>query len=607
MSSFKKIDVNQVTLDPIQNFNKLIIDQIPNIIDKYFSDYLSSNKNVYDQYNDYDNKISQNYVDIQSKKRELKIIKRKVENFFIGTGFCFIIGLIWFKKYKNNKLIIQEFNTYENKLKQKNKKYEKSKKTCIKQFFYNFDFNKIIDYFCQNVGIQYNNYLSNDEYAFLLKLFGFKFISCCNKYFYKTSPIYDFSYYKLNYRIVTTQKSCQYTYPVQYTRSDGSTYVGTATETLTAYHSENTPFLDYENNIIFLTNFDKELSFSFGNKKYLKLENNQFNKIYKLNNNSNNINTSLLQFFTIKSQEDFVNWYIYKNKSVNLNFSKSKNILKIGSYDCSFNHFINELNIYNLFNLSNNIANIFSEIKDNVISYFTNLIDSITMPLLSSTINREMYSSTNQNYKIFTNYDSKINTDVIHSYEYLLSKLNKNEIIRFISNTPKKESWINIINVECINNIYYLKCQLESFYSKRLYDSVMVSGASGSHIIQVPYDKFYPIKEIKNIVHIPFINTSMPSFAITKNIKFNIFSSLKDDALKPFAKFNLWTNNLNYFSQNLNNVSLIEFLSNINSFIEDNISLFKDDSGYFIINNYPDKLNNEKIDNIINIINSFIR
>lgn len=119
--------------------------------------------------------------------------------------------------------------------------------------------------------------------------------------------------------MVTTSNAIQVPYIdfETYTTSNGqlATRRVTRYETLVGYHNEKTPFFDDKHFQILKTNFKPEFNFTTNLKtksdktkikNFIMFENKEFSKKMRITNDKNEISAELLEFFTIKSQEDYL-------------------------------------------------------------------------------------------------------------------------------------------------------------------------------------------------------------------------------------------------------------------------------------------------------------
>lgn len=603
----KKLNYSAITVDPIQNFYENLSQKLPTIIDNLFNSYFENNKAESNKYEQFANNIEKNNIDLKNKKKSLKINSILTQNIFISIGFPFLIGFAFWKKFQSNRKIIKEFKNYKSAIQNNNTELETNKKISLYNFFYNFNLINIIKNISNDLGLNYRNYLFKNEYDIINEFLKPLWIDNAHVFLYKSSPIIDISFKLLNIRNVTTSKSNSYTYSdCVYQNGEYKTVI--RSETLTAYHHEPTPFIDDYENLLFLTHFGKELNFTINNKPYLKFENDQFAKIFKINNINDSIDTNMLSFFTIKAQEDYVEFYKKNNKKLLNSFSKNGEVIDITNDSYHFNTNINSsLNIFHELNVTSKILDNINNLKTTLTNYFQELLKSITYPLISPMISREMYNNKDNNYRIsnnqfdeFDNSNQSLKIDEINFYS-ILYKVFKPNFIYFLKHNPKRSPWLTINFVNKIDDYYFIDCYLNSYMSKELIDSISVSGRSGTHIIDVPYEKFYEIKEKKSLFFIPLEISKIPNFSISKNIDFSIFKNREDLSTSWLSKIPFFANNINYFLESKNE-DLNNIIKTISKNLTFDISISKVDEGIIIINNNVDTNNTEFIDIIKNTV-----
>lgn len=597
----KKLNFSDITSNPIDNFYLKFKKELPGLIDNIFKGYYEKNKNESLKYSQSIKNIEQNLNDLKAKKKELKITAKKAENVFIIIGCVFIVGFFFLKKFKENRKVIKQFNDYKKGILNLNSELENEKKLAIQKFFYNFNLSNCIEEIANQFGLRYRNYLFKNEYDIINNHLKPLWIDNVHVYLYKTSPIVDISYKLLEIRDVTTSNSETYSY-TDTVYEDGQYRTVVRTEVLTAYHHEPTPFIEDYENLMYLTHFNPDLNFNINNKKYLKFENNDFSKAYKINNTEKSLTAPMLEFFTIKSQEDYTNWYKQNNKKIIPNFSKFGNVIDITNASYKFNSDINkDLNNFSLINFNDNIENNINKFKDILNEYFENLLNSITYGLLSPMISREAYSSKDNNYRI-SNVQTDDNTILNEKIDYneldfysIVSKIYKPSFISFLSNTPKKPEWISIQKVSKYDEYFLIDCFINSYRSENLSESVLVSGNSGSHYIDVPFERFYEIKERKQIFFIPIESKNIPNFSISHTLSFIFGKNNPDFANSWLKNVPFWTNSMSYFKESKNQ-EIIDIINTISKNLPNSISILKIDEGIAIINNNVNADNNQFID-----------
>lgn len=574
MNKFKKISFNDVTLDPINHFYKYI----ENNLDDLIRDCFYSNEKCQNAINNETKlmqNIEKNLKDIKNKKKNLKINYLKIQNVFIIVSCFLIFGFFFLKTFNQNWKTIKTFKEYKSEKNNIiNECWDQKIQNC-KNYFLPISIDDLLTNIFNQMGIEYQNSISSSFANFVYDENKILKIKNCFEFKYKNSPIYDILYQKISFAPVVTSASVSYAY----TTNDNTT----SYEVLTAHHTEMTPFIRSYNSLYYLTNFDSKLNFSSNNKRhYLKFENKKFSHVYKINNNDNKMNSSILNFFTIKAQEDYLKWWELKNKKVN-SFYKNKNFIALNTND--INKFLiyasENFNFSCLINSQNDIETIINIIINSVKSYIKKWLNQIILPLISPAINREWYTK-NGHYltgNYFENDEKNENDEIDINYE--INKIQKFSVFTFITNNYKREPWLEIIYKTKINEWTEFSLNLKSYDSVILYDYVSVTGSHvGTQVIPVQYESFFEIYEEKNAYFLSTKNSKYNNycFVLNKNFENGIWQNFEP------------TDNVNDFSYKLNNL-----IEKANELIEENLFLIKNEKGIWIIDNDPFKYKNDKI------------
>lgn len=595
------LDFNEITKEPIANFYEKLIFETDEYINNFFDNYLKETSEFSNKVNNFESIIEAKKNALYETKLEKKIKNKKITNFFIGISFVLIFGFFFIKTFKNNRKDIKEFKNYEKQQYDEMFNLNNQKENLIKTLFSFFDYDLVINLILKKLGFQIKDTFEDS----LIKELSNKFLNSNDKdivsiksylsLVYKNTPIYDLSFYKRNFRNVVTSKTESFPYSATetYTKSDGSVgfRVVTKYEQLTAYHNENTPFLDENNFLILKTNFINDLNFStFGeNKKYIEFENKDFSKKYKVSflDKENKTNSEILQYFTIKAQEDYVNWHS-KFKGDVPRIIKSGNMVIVPSdHSDIFSGLKNKINYLYQINIEDQIDTNINKPKDNIRYYLFNLIKRLTTGIISPVINREWYN--NKNQYIIGNF--KLEKEIKqNNLNYLLSLLNRNEYFGFLQNTPSRPSWLQIDSSIKSNNVNFIKLKNCSYRHEDLIDFVQVSGIHvGIKTIAVPFKRFYYIEENKNLIHIENTNNSkLIDFVISHKMNSSPYSFmenyqneikkydyLKDSLIQNSCQMTkLWVNkNINFNNLEQLDLNYFKIVEKIYELCENNYSI----------------------------------
>ena len=621
-----ELNYSLITVDPINNFYYHISKTINDVLDDYLQQKFSSNKANEEEIKLLSKKINDEEQSIIDKEKGLKIAKKRCANGFIFFLLFLIIGFAFFKIYKRNKKIIKEFENF------RNEKYKIIRETINKRFsliFYAVStiiLKDVFKYVFGRYGIKISEKI---PVARLIKFLNNPNIIDIHSGIsgkYKNTPFFDIIYRTLVWENVTTSRSESYPYTVTVTRYDSNNRPYTATETryetLTAYHNEMTPFVYRYNSLILLTNFESDFCFYLcrGNCKKEFLENKEFIQKYDIHTPSENKeyldkqNTS--QFFTIKAQEDYVKWFNLNQGEI-FNLKKNYNAFVINNANYGvdnlykMNYTVDDIGF-----LENNknvgIEEIKRRVKMYVFRYFEKFTKMLQIPLLSPVINRELYIDDNQ-YHIgneITNtndYDNQEFDDLYIIYRFLENNF-------FWFNNKKradKPIWFKFINKSKINDINHYQYMMNSFWSETLIENIAVHGVHvGTHVISVPYRKFYELTESKFLSHIPFKGIHGKSIMTCPT-----FNNLLNDSHysnKDFAKIIkenfIWTNDPGWLENYENINSLIKILISFNSLNkEGQMSLVIDEYGAYVLSNVKGLFMNKNIEKILKDILIFFK
>ena len=633
--NYENIDYSKIAINPIENFNNLILKSLDEVIKKELNLELKQSQVDTSQIDAYTKKIFLTQQEIISEKKAKNINKRYVINSIIAFFFILIIGLFFIPIFKKNLNIIKEFKKCKNDKTKTISTFKNERFQLIKSIFSTINIEDLIINIFKNFNIQSSNYFAtNDIKNVLIKKYkNFLDLGSGIKGIIKNSPFYYVTVREHNIKNVSTSNTVLFPYTRYETFTDSNGRVSrelvTDYEALTAYHSEPTPFIDHYSELIYKTNFLPELHVTSNNKFYDKkilLENKEFIHQYKINDISNNI-VKTKEFFTIKTQENFVNWFknqkgdIYpfekylntfivskdNNKKNNISdfesdIDKSNKPSKFDLKTQFKNSFIyqktiaihkdndyktnNDLKlivsnsnmIHNSedFDLKSAINNVFIYLKE----YFEHLIKMLQLPLLVPGISREWYQE-NGNYLIANNFDSNLtNINEIGTYDIqnVLMQLINNNWIKFSSNKKiDRPIWVELKNFEQISNSSCISSTfvIKSYKSKVKVDYVPVAGINvGTKIIPVKYRKFYNIKETKAFIYMPFSSETTNCIVYGKPVTNLMHKSVYEN--KEFAnailKEKIWTNNPSWLENISNRDEFLVLIKKINA-INDKFNL----------------------------------
>lgn len=619
-----EINYSALTNNPIGLFYDHIALSINDVINDFFNIQFSKNNARVNQINDFTSQMKEAKLSIIEKKKELKYIKRLWIRFLFILSFLVIIGLFFVKKFKENNKIIKEFKEF------RDTKEVEIDKMCNKRFdlmhaaLSTFTLADVYRYCFKRYGFQINELIPSSEILKILNNTESIDIKLGVGGLYKNSPFYDIIARRLTWKDVVTSQSRSFPYSAieYYTDSNGRRRSRRVTryETLTAYHSEKTPFIENDNIFLFYTNFEPELSFDAildgKNKKNkdFNFENLDFDKKYKIQvwgdlKNDLGLGQKLNQYFTIKAQEDYLTWF-EKDSVSKFNFSKIKTLIAVFNNSINFDSLLNmNATIDNLGILENNrdidFNELISRIKNQVYSYFQRLTSMMQLPLLSPAINREWYKHNSKNYMIATyddfgyeNFEESKKIDM----SFIMNRFLDYRYLWFCCDKkPVKPIWFQLLNSVTTESIIHATYMMNSFWSRTLIDPVFVTGIHvGTKVINVPFERFYFFQEKKYLAFYYFKNKTNVRFVANKSNK-NFINPFSYDDLefgKYMTELGFWINYpdwLENFDYKDKLIDLIKSFQDFNN--EGQFTLVLDQYGCYVVSNRYETKNNfiEKI------------
>lgn len=615
----KKIDFKNIYDQPIEKFTDYIMNNLNQVVEDFFKKEFEETKPNYALMDACDQNIREAKQLLKDTYKEFKIGWRRFWNGLIFFLFFILIGFVFWPIYKKNKETIKDYEELE---RQKTKLIRDNINTKCQQIFSSFStitLKDIYSYAFECYGIKAVNYFNRKQVIDEIADDQIIDIYSGVTGIVKNSPFYDVIARKLYYSDITTSNTMSFPYTVTVHDRDGF-HTETRWESLTAYHTESTPFVDERNLLIYKTNYLKELSVTNNNNSYDKnilLENKDFVNRVKINDLTNNPQ-KLSEFFTIKTQEDFVNWYNHENNRV-FNFIKIDNRFAVKNLDYNIDslRMVNKtIDSLGLVKISENstLDGVKYEIKKIVYKYFDKFTKMLQLPLLVPGISREWYRK-NGNYLIAS--DSVLEIEEIDKIEKIrpIDSINKfldPKFYTFKKDTPAKPIWFSEgKEVTLINNCYVGLMVMKSFSGEKLIENVAVTGFHvGTKIIPVQYERFTPIQEEKLLITLNKRTITDTLFLFGPNIKGlipdNFYSN--PDLLKYVKEYGIWTNNPGDFEKSVNNSIIIQMAKEfreINKQYDLLATLRIDEYGLYIAVDNSHNLNGEIIGQLTKMLNKF--
>ncbi|QMT98256.1 hypothetical protein H3143_01975 [Mycoplasma tullyi] len=628
-----------VSVDPINNFYQKVVDSVDPLLDDYIKLIINENHQPLKQQQVLVDESKIIETNIKNLYKTQKILGRKVANVFIIISCFLIFGLALIPILLKNKKIINEYDAYENQRKNELEQIWTTSHGLSLQFASRLNFNEMIKFIANKLNLGYGNYCSQETYQFISSCMNdFTVLHSAANFKYKNTEITDCVATYEEIRPIVTSNAVRFPYRdiETYTTSDGAIRTRTVTkyETLVAYHEEPTPFLEDRHFQILKTNFKPGFSFTTNVKtktdktkikNFINFENKEFSKKLRITNDDNQINTELLEFFTIKAQEDYLKWADELNHKFNLTKTGrflindyvdvdyeldglttlpkkvKKNtvvspLTQYSSWDINVAYNINEFNLKHLVAYQKQTVDQLVDIFKMVAKYYLyDFAEQVTPFLLSPAINREWYSS-DGNYKIANsgNFEDHISSKDKPSNSYLLAKVYYEGLINFNQYDQAKKAWFEINRLDRDNQFLRYDLAHKSYGAQEEVDLVLVTGVHvGTQTIPVPYTRYYPIEEDKTVFYLAKDRTNKNNFIISKK-KSNGFFELAHKANIPISnldKINLHPNtsiemqNPYQVLLDPNQVAYLDILNQLQNNCTDKIHVQANDDGYFIFVN----------------------
>ena len=544
--------------DPIANYYEKYKATSQQVIEPTVTSWLQHAKETLDgTLKQHQDEIKKLQDEINARYQQDNIHGKKIGNIAILVSCIIIIGFFLLGIFFKNKRVIKEYEEYEAEM---NQKIEDQKQDLFHVVYSNMVSLKTSDLFSKvfaEYGLTTCSQINSDNLIAKLDKPNLLGIDKANAVYLRNTPIYDLGLRELNIRNVVTYGQLE----VEETSSGGS-LIGdllggdddsseetTTTRTLTASHTEPTPFIDPVNEICLLSNYlqpefslissgelneieertktiddvaaqeakekqrglwnkiknaaSKKIKDFVATKKdkgnALKLENDIFNKEIRFDYQGTE--TDLTQFFNIKVQEDFVNWNEHFDSLTN----KAYGFGTYAFYDekslsLPFNsYFESVLTTFDYTNPDKVSTMKIDELKAKLVAmcsaYFDDWFKATQLPLLVTGINREWYQADGHYMVGFAGNTPTMDSNT--STQFLLNKWRNT--YTFTQASPKRDSWVKIVSPTPINdNLVAYDVSLNSYGSEERVDQVKVDeGMFSKYRVPVKYEYFFPIVEAK--------------------------------------------------------------------------------------------------------------
>ncbi|PYF43725.1 hypothetical protein [Metamycoplasma alkalescens] len=503
----RNLDWNKIFNNQVHTIYEPLVDEMNNGLKKVYEKYvINGNEEKIQLIEKNIEKINNLKNEIAKEKINKGITKKRVANGFI-IFFCFlIIGLFFLGFYSKNKKIIKEFIVFEAERKLLMNKYIAENSNILLTIFNKFSMldwkNKVLEelQITKVNGIAKNDLLIFKENK---NFFGFNSIQ---KYRIRDSYYYDVLYTKEYWKTVTTSA----TGTIVITSKDGPEQ-----QVVVAYHHEPTPFMERKQAISVPTNYKPDLTFNkieknLSKKEYDKkikkgeflLENYEFYQHYNFEYNDK---IAFIDYFKVKTQENFIQYSKYFNGETYLFGKKNQNIYVAKDYS---DRLLPYSSVYNWLGHLVNLSDVVS--VDRVYNYLMAPIivnalrpvfKEITQAYLNTNIASEVY---NPNAKYLSNYVYSLHKEKSEpdlSIYDIANKALSGQFLSLKTYEPQKEIGMfvkgHVFNKEKNDVRAIISLSMFSYWKLKLYDHVFTRGIT----IAVPFERFKFFSENKYIFY----------------------------------------------------------------------------------------------------------
>ncbi|WP_369085898.1 hypothetical protein AB5V95_00055 [Metamycoplasma spumans] len=609
-----KIEVNYdgVARDPkvelFEQIEKNIPTAIENVIEEKVTSQISS---------EFENIYRRNYneafaIEIGLKEREKrdKIALRTGINSFIFVLFFFVIGLFFLSIYLKNKKIIKEYKQFVEANFERKQRAIKINSNIITRSFSKISPLELRDGALKELKITKTNNIDYREIQPVIKNDkSFASLYSVNKYDIRNSYFYDLLYSTLEWRNVVTSASIR----VREKDSNGNVY----TRTLTAYHTEKTPFIELKRSTVIPTNYLPKLSFSEtmdkfkSEKEYDKmvkkgqdlLENKDFYKFYSHIYNNKVDYFTYFQGITQDKYIDIYKYFLlrltnppYVNKINNSLYSTEYylgNSILFSNYNNWVNVFFNTKTLLKIEDIKNGLVKI---LTDHLMPIFKPIVLAYANKYIASENYEKLGDSYTSTYQDLNEVDNTKNTNII----YLLNRIIANGVFSLTSKNPEKRAIFKVGQNKKMSLFGEQDIQMKSYYGEDLIDTVYVDG----YAIHVPFRRFYEFEETKKTIYTLNYKLSTPGAKIaannTKTLIYDIAISEDENGKINDLKFNNKISFNKLATENQEELKdaliLIDWIFTKFSFLKNKAIIEIDDTGLAIYINEVNKQNENALE-----------
>ncbi len=496
---------------------------------------------------------------INQTRESQRIANRKVANFFIVAACFALVGFFFLRKYKRNKAIIADFAALEAQQREEIRAAARERFRAMAAGFSATTFREILASTLNSYGMDVSEFFLRREIVDVVERFDALDVYSGIKGIVKNTPFYDLLLRQHVIRNVTTSNSSSFPYTETYYDSEGRRRTRTSHETLVAYHTEPTPFIESLNVLAVRTNYLPELTLHCSQRRVKKgflFENSDFASNYAVNAREQN-ELLLTQFFTIKAQENFVDWMREPKRDRVFDFLKVPGTVIVCN-DASGIPFMQAVDAMVLntsllrYDEDYDFADAIGSIKAFVGGYCEKLFQMLQVPLLVPGISREWYRESGQ-YLIggapaagAPAIESTCDRPDFHA---VLGPMFVNELLTFnyAAHPHERPPWLRIgAQTELASGAFKAEITLNSYYGIEMVDHVPVVGRRvGMHVIPVIYRRFFPMQEQKLALFARFENGLDCALCASRKLSNLVFGEVyADESFARRIEENcVWTDN----------------------------------------------------------------
>ncbi|MCU4116871.1 hypothetical protein N8G13_00100 [Mycoplasma zalophi] len=620
------ISYENIHINPIKNFYEKNVHEIETYINKFIDlRYKQINNNVEANVNLKLKQIKMHREDIEKKAKSLSVKLKKFINFIIFVLFFVLIGFAFWKIFKKNKNVINEFNNFAANKNKVITQITNEKQKLLYQIFNSFSLNDVKKFVLSQMGIFKVNNNNFNEVLENINVSNPKvpiFFRSIEKYDIRNNFFYDLDFYNLTYSNILYTGSRL----VRYVK-DGKTY----TKTVVANYQHPAPFLNQTHTTLYLTNYLPNLKFistqpltaqqvkKMTKRNELILENKE---IYTRYNFKYNDELSFVNFFQLITQDRYIDWYDYatKNNIFNSEFEKTSNGFIVYNKKYEVYNKILKNNSDWFLKITHNknsetlsIEDVQLEIKSYIKEYIRDTLASLTLIFSNKYLASETYNTNKQFSFDYIDKQNIQNHDTqTYNNLFFINKLNNNKYFSLKTKKPARDFIYEKFQRSILgNNVHFINLDQWSWYIEKKIKYVTVSDFNvGAVSVRVDYDDYIKFSENKTIIfssnyklkNSQFIN----SFVNKMEDSISVYDTEDKSLLYTVSTHKLyWNFQLNIDKELLNDsIEIIKNFNNLFKTYHNFYSLEIDSEGIYVFINEPNKIPKNITMEMVSFINN---